>query len=148
MRDDSSLFDHQADTADEISREFWGEQSAWVSDDRRANRSATNRSVTNRSVTSGRTMQIRPTGEQRDEYRLDHTPTSMRAVREGIAAFKPKRRWRGDSTGPVQRTRQHGVVTDSTPAPAAESTPTRPRRPSAEQLAHSDASIADLASGP
>ena len=133
MRDSTSLFDHQEDSADELTREFWGDKSTWVSDDRRRS--------------SGRTMQIRPADDQRDEYRLDHTPTSMRAVRDGIAAFKPKRRMRDDSTGPVQRTRQHGVVTGATPAPVDEPSPRSSRRPSAETMAHSDASIADLGAG-
>ena len=133
MRDSTSLFDHQEDSADELTREFWGDKSAWVSDDRRRS--------------SGRTMQIRPADDERDEYRLDHTPTSMRAVRDGIAAFKPKRRMRNDSTGPVQRTRQHGVVTGTTPAPHDDPAPHSRRRPSAETMAHSEASIADLASG-
>ncbi|MEZ5296605.1 MAG: hypothetical protein R2697_10145 [Ilumatobacteraceae bacterium] len=113
MRDSTSLFDHQADAADELTREFWGDKATWVSDDRGRR-------------TSGRTMQVRPNDDQRDEYRLDHTPTSMRAVRDGIAAFKPKRRHRDDSTGPVQRTRQHGVVTSTTPAPASDPTPRHP----------------------
>ncbi len=133
MRDSTSLFDHQEDSADDLTREFWGDKSAWVSDERRRS--------------SGRTMQIRPADDGRDEYRLDHTPTSMRAVREGIAAFKPKRRMRDDSTGPVQRTRQHGVVTGATPAPVDDPAPRSPRRPSAETMAHSDASIADLGAG-
>ena len=52
-----------------------------------------------------------------------------------IAAFKPKRRMRDDSTGPVQRTRQHGVVTGATPAPVDDPAPRSPRRPSAETMA-------------
>ena len=133
MRDSRPLFDHQADSADELTREFWGDSSTWVPDERRR--------------PGGRTMQIRPADDQHDEYRLDHTPASMRAVREGIAAFKPRRRMRDDSTGPVQRTRQHGVATNSTAAPVEQPAQRAPRRPSADTLAHSHASIADLGAG-
>ena len=85
MRDSTSLFDHQADAADELTREFWGDKATWVSDDRGRR-------------TSGRTMQVRPNDDQRDEYRLDHTPTSMRAVRDGIAAFDFGFRWKSSGS--------------------------------------------------
>ena len=72
----------------------------------------------------------------------------MRAIRDGLAAFRPTRR--SDSTGQVERTREHGIVTPATvvaAAPSAGPTPAAVRRPSPGDLPHRDASIGDLAAG-
>ena len=138
MRDSTTLFDHDADPDmdgdDELTREFWGASASWVARDRNHDR--------------GRAFQLQRADESTQALRLDHTPASMRAVREGIAAFRPKRRWRDDSTGSIERTREHGVVNTRTAAPLAETSPppTR-RRPSPDHLPHRDASIAELAAG-
>ena len=132
-----TIFDHEAD---DLTHEFWGDDGDWVTTSRRGNER------------TGRTgqmsaLQVRPDDGSGEAFHLDHTPTSMRAIREGIAAFRPKRRWRDDSTGPVERTREHHIVgerVDDTPEVAP-----RPihRRPSPDVLPHRDATIAELAAG-
>ena len=141
MRDSTSIFDQEtdalADAEADLTREFWGEGAGWVGT-RRERRSA---------------FQQEPADEPTRALRLDHPPASMRAIRDGIAAFRPKRRWRDDSTGPIERTREHGVVGAASRstrpvATAGQDTPSSGnKRPSPDRLAHRDATIAELAAG-
>jgi LysM repeat protein len=136
MADSTTIFDQEtdarADAEADLTREFWGDGAGWVGTNRQS------------------AFQVQSSDEPTSAFRLDHTPTSMKAIRDGIAAFRPKRRWRDDSTGPIERTREHGVVGSAAPTSATVggvTRPTAPRRPSPERLAHRDATIADLAVG-
>jgi LysM repeat protein len=105
--DDISPFDHEHDDQDDLTQEFWGA-------DERQSRWAAGRSQPTRRV-----------------RRTDDTG-SMRALREGVAAFRPQRVELRDATGQVRRTRAHG-----TPRPATPSLSDR----------RASASIGDLAAG-
>lgn len=105
--DDTSPFDHEHDARDELTQEFWGTEP-------RQHRRASERHRPTRRVT-----------------RIDDTG-SMRALREGVAAFRPQRVELRDATGQVRRTRAHGA-----PRPAAPSLSDR----------RAEASIGDLAAG-
>lgn len=139
MRDSTTIFDREADAradADaDLTQEFWGDRAGWAPTGRQ------------------RVFQLPASDDRTDAFRLDHTPASMAAIRDGIAAFRPKRRRRDDATGPIERTREHGVVRagpvpggETSPRAAATSAGVR-RRPSPDRLAHRDATIADLAAG-
>ena len=105
--DDTSPFDHEHDAQDELTQEFWGTE-------RRSHRRTSESHRSTRRVN-----------------RIDDTG-SMRALRDGVAAFRPQRVELRDATGQVRRTRAHG-----TPRPAAPSLSDR----------RADASIGDLAAG-
>ncbi|MFW2336464.1 LysM peptidoglycan-binding domain-containing protein, partial [Ilumatobacter sp.] len=111
--DPRSPFDHEfdggSDDAD-VTQEFWGTSRDW--DDRGA----------------GETRRTLP-----DARGADDTTGAIRAIRNGVAAFRPQRMDIRDSTGQVRRTREHGTVRQ----PAA---PGRADRRAA-------ASIGDLAAG-
>lgn len=105
--DDTSPFDHELDARDDLTQEFWGPE-------RRSHRRSSESS--------------RPT---RRVGRIDDTG-SIRALREGVAAFRPQRVELRDATGQVRRTRAHGA-----PGPVAPSLSDR----------RAAASIGDLAAG-
>jgi len=105
--DDTSPFDHEHDAQDELTQEFWGTE-------RRSQRRVSDRHRSTRRAT-----------------RIDDTG-SMRALREGVAAFRPQRVELRDATGQVRRTRAHGA-----PGPVAPSLSDR----------RAEASIGELAAG-
>lgn len=104
--DDTSPFDHELDARDDLTQEFWGPE-------RRSHRRSSESSRPTRRVS-----------------RIDDTG-SIRALREGVAAFRPQRVELRDATGQVRRTRAHG-----TPRPAPSMSDRR-----------AEASIGDLAAG-
>jgi hypothetical protein len=124
--------DARAEAASDLTREFWGDNAGWVG----------------RNQGRATPFQLQRPDHTPSSFSLDHRPASMRAIRDGLAAFRPTRR--SDSTGQVERTREHGVVTAGTvvaAAPSARPAATPVRRPSPVDLPHRDASIGDLAAG-
>ncbi len=112
----SSPFDAEADEAADITQQFWGSSRGWVSRET--------------PVVDGGTDHHDPTGGTR----RDDTTGSLNAIRDGVRALRPQRKARSYATGTVERTRQHGVVSESQ-APA-------PRR-----LAAGEVSLGELAAG-
>ena len=91
--DHTSPFDHEREPESELTQEFWGV-------DRRDVRWAAH--------------DARPSQRLR---RVDDTG-SIRALRDGVAAFRPQRVELRDPTGQVRRTRTHGAVRIADPSPA------------------------------
>ncbi len=108
-------FDVETDEAD-VTQQFWGSSRGWVS------HGTVGGSATN------------PFDEPTPDAWSDDSTGALRAIRDGVRAFRPQRVRRSNPTGQVARIRQHGAVR-SPQAPA-------PGRPSA-----SDASLGELASG-
>lgn len=106
--DQISPFDHETQTRSDLTQEFWGPSAGWNSNPERASR---------------RLPTVDDTG-------------SLRAIRDGVAAFRPRRVELRDQTGEVRRTRSHGVQPHVAHDPAPTSTSAR-----------SEASIGDLAAG-
>jgi LysM repeat protein len=96
--DQHTPFDVEADEAADITRQFWGSSKGWVSHDAQRIRDA---------------QRIAAHGTEAE--RTDPAGTgSLAVIREGLAAFRPRRR--DDVSGHLARTRRHGVVT---PAPSS-----------------------------
>ena len=90
--DDTSPFDHERDVQTDLTQEFWGADDRhhrWAQGDQ-------------------------PTRRVR---RVDETG-SMRAIRDGVAAFRPQRVELRDPTGQVRRTRAHGAPRHTPPSPS------------------------------
>jgi LysM repeat protein len=117
MRRDPSMspFDVEADEADDVTQQFWGRSRGWNS---------RQHPVTDRD----------PAPDHADDMWADDTTGSLRAIRDGVRAFRPQRISRADHSGQVERTRQHGTVTQRQAS--------APRRP-----ATSEASLGELADG-
>jgi LysM repeat protein len=102
--DHPAPFDHEFQASVDMTEEFWGPSARWQSSDDRSSR---------------RLPRVDDTG-------------SLRALRDGVAAFRPQRVELRDSTGEVRRTRAHGLHRAAPPSVAA---------------ATAEVSIGDLASG-
>lgn len=89
--DHHTPFDRDVDErrGDDLAEEFWGPEPGW------------------RRRTSA--------AERGDRH--DDTTGSIRAIRAGVAAFRPQRVELRDATGQVQRTRSHGTHPPVAPAP-------------------------------
>ncbi len=108
-------FDVEAEAADDVTQQFWGSSRGWVSEPHQ-------------------TINHAASADQFDDSVSDTTTGSLRAFRNGVLAFRPRRTTRADHSGQVERTRQHGVVSQRQ-APAL-------RRPAARE-----ASLGELADG-
>jgi LysM repeat protein len=115
--DDTSPFDHEQDTRADLTQEFWGVDSR------------DSRWSTKGDRSSGRVRRVDDTG-------------SMRAIREGVAAFRPQRVELRDPTGQVLRTRSHGAPRAAAPSPSE-----RPLSESRLSESRANATIGDLAAG-
>jgi LysM repeat protein len=104
------------ETEADVTQQFWGSSRGWVS------HGAAGVSATD------------PFDEPTPDAWSDDSTGALRAIRDGVRAFRPQRVPRSNPTGQVARTRQHGAV-HSPQAPA-------PGRPSAVE-----ASLGELASG-
>lgn len=100
-RDHFTPFDLEAEEAADLTQQFWGGTRGWTSEDVPAVDRATS----------------------------DDTTGSLRAIRDGFAAFRPQRVDRGIRTG---RTRQHGVVDRTAAVPVVAD---RPREQTLAELA-------------
>lgn len=95
--------------AEELTQQFWGATKGWVSSEQ-------------------------PTVARRDERsaRRDDTTGSLRAIRDGFAAFRPQTT--ATATGEIRRQRHHGV-------------PQRPAAPESEPTGRREATLGELAAG-
>ncbi len=119
--DSNTPFDLDLDEAHDVTQEFWGTTRGW----------------TERGHSSGEL----PTEPRR---RPDDTTGSLRALRDGLAAFRPS--VRSDATGSLRRTRQHGIVR-SADTPSAPTQSTHLSSAPAQRTTRVEASLGELASG-
>jgi len=87
MRHDQSNvpFDAAAEAAADVTEEFWGDTRSWVSREHPAVEAV----------------------DQKPSQRRDDTTGSLRAIRDGLSAFRPRR---VDGASRTDRTREHGIV--------------------------------------
>lgn len=102
-----------ADLSSDLTEEFWGTSPNWH------DRTASTPRISKRSA--------------RRSSAADDTTGAIRAIRDGVSAFRPRQVDMRDTTGEMRRTRSHGVVGHAT----AET----------ERVAADERSIGDLASG-
>ena len=112
----SSPFDAEADEAADVTQQFWGSSRGWVSRET--------------PLVHGGAGHVDATGGTR----RDDATGSLNAIRVGVRALRPQRMVRSSASGHVERTRQHGVMSE-------------PQASAPRRLTAREASLGELADG-